>query len=46
LLEPRLDYRLMMGGPVHVVRGRTVLDTIIRMLRELEYDVVVVDARG
>lgn len=40
----QLEYRLMMDGPVHVVHRRIVLDTILGMLRELEYDIVVVDA--
>ncbi|MEV6880032.1 hypothetical protein [Amycolatopsis sp. NPDC051128] len=40
----RLDYHLMMRGPVRLVHSRTLLNTTVEWLRQHDYEVVLVDA--
>jgi hypothetical protein len=40
----RLDYQLMIHGPVRLVHSRTHLNTAVEWLRHHDYEVVMVDA--
>lgn len=40
----RLDYQLMMRGPVRLIHSRTLLNTTVEWLRQHDYEVVMVDA--
>ena len=40
----RLDYYLLMRGPVRLVHSRALLDTTVEWLEQHDYEVVTVDA--
>lgn len=40
----RVDYQLLMGGPVRLVHKRTVLDATVEWLRQHDYEILRVDA--
>lgn len=40
----RLDYQLLMRGPVRLIHGRTLLSTTVEWLRRHDYEVLTIDA--